>query len=441
MRDFAHSTNPDVQAQLNRLAALSLPTGRLGLEVIASLLARLGNPHLAIPPAFHVAGTNGKGSTCAFLRSMLEAAGYKVHSAISPHLVRYNERIRLAGRLIDDELLAATLCEVLDAGHDLGPSFFEATIAASFLAFSRIPADLCVVEVGLGGRFDATNIMPAPLACAIAELGLDHERFLLAPEPGTPTSPLARIAFEKSGIAKPGAPLIVQDYSEEASEQIRQSAARAQAPLFMHGVQWRAWVADGHLHYEDDAGTLTLPRPVLHGTYQARNAALAVALLRHQNRFYVSPEAMAKGICATLWPARMQQLAQGPLTSLLPDATIWLDGGHNAQAASGLATTLANMASVDLVIGMLTNRNIDAFLAPLAPFLRHVVAVPVPGHDAHAPAIIAATAQKLGIASGTAPNVAQALRMLPPRPNHQVLIAGSLYLAGRVLEKNEQIPD
>ncbi|MFN5902670.1 MAG: bifunctional folylpolyglutamate synthase/dihydrofolate synthase, partial [Novosphingobium sp.] len=206
MRDFATSDSPRVQAQLDRLGALSVPEGRLGLETIRALLARLGDPHKRLPPVFHVAGTNGKGSTCAILRAMLEAEGYRVHATISPHLVRYNERIRLAGHLIDDDHLAGVLAEVLDLGADLNPSFFEVTIAAAFAEFARVAADACVVEVGMGGRFDATNVLgPEVLAaCGIAALGLDHERFLLAPEDGVPTVPLERIAFEKAGIAKPG---------------------------------------------------------------------------------------------------------------------------------------------------------------------------------------------------------------------------------------------
>ena len=210
MKDFATSNDAAVQAQLDRLAALSVPDGRLGLETIRALLDRLGNPHTRLPPTFHVAGTNGKGSTCAFLRAMLEAQGYRVQVTTSPHLVRYNERIRLAGKLIGDAHLAALLEEVLGHIEGLNPSFFEVTIAAAFLAFSRAEADACVVEVGLGGRFDATNVLgPEVLAaCGIAALGIDHERFLLAPEDGLPTEPMARIAFEKAGIAKRGVPLV-----------------------------------------------------------------------------------------------------------------------------------------------------------------------------------------------------------------------------------------
>ena len=444
MRDFAQSADPAVQSQLDRLAALSLPTGRLGLETITALLARLGNPHHHMPPAFHVAGTNGKGSTCAFLRAMLEAQGMRVHVATSPHLVRYIERIRLAGRLIDDPQLADLLREVLDAGADLAPSFFEVTIAASFLAFVRVPADVCVIEVGLGGRFDATNVLATPIACGIASLGIDHERFLLAPEEGTPAGPLARIAFEKAGIAKPGVPLVSQNHPAEANAEILRAGARTGAPVYLRGAAWDAHVTDGHIHYRDAAGALELPLPALAGSYQADNAALAVALLRHQKQFAITPEAMAAGIRAARWPARMQRLGPGPLTRLLPGRGVWLDGGHNAQAAVRLAEAMADKAPLDLVIGLLANRDIASFLGPLAPYIRHLVAVPVPGHECHAPQALCETATGLlGMATAiSAPDAGAALRLLgqdgAPRP---VLIAGSLYLAGTVLEANGEVPE
>ncbi|WP_367183747.1 folylpolyglutamate synthase/dihydrofolate synthase family protein, partial [Novosphingobium sp. Chol11] len=213
MRDFAISDHPGVQAQLDRLGALTLPQGRYGLETVRELLERLGNPQDALPPVLHIAGTNGKGSTCAYLRAMLEAQGLIVHAATKPHLVRYNERIRIAGKLIEDDFLAALLEEALDAGAGLDPSFFEVTTVATFLAFHLVPADVCVIETGLGGRLDATNVLTAPAVCGIATLGIDHEAFLLAPEAGTPEEPLARIAFEKASIAKPGVPLVTQSYA------------------------------------------------------------------------------------------------------------------------------------------------------------------------------------------------------------------------------------
>ncbi|MBX9642483.1 MAG: bifunctional folylpolyglutamate synthase/dihydrofolate synthase, partial [Novosphingobium sp.] len=336
MKDFAISDNPRVQAQLDRLGALSLPSGRLGLEVIHALLARLGDPHKALPPVFHVAGTNGKGSTCACLRAMLEAEGYTVHAATKPHLVRYNERIRVAGELISDDLLADLLGEVLDLGEDLSPSFFEVTTAATFLAFHRIPADACVIEVGLGGRFDATNVLDGQAACGIATLGIDHKEFLLVPEPGVPADPLCRIAFEKAGIARPGVPLVTQAYPAPVTKTVIDHAMKVGARTAIRDCDWFADIAEG-IAYRDRHGDLSLPLPTLAGSHQADNAALAVAMLRHQSQIAVSPEAMAKGIRAARWPARLQLLGQGPLTALAGSRKVWLDGGHNADAGLAIA--------------------------------------------------------------------------------------------------------
>jgi dihydrofolate synthase/folylpolyglutamate synthase len=429
LKDFATSTNPAVQTQLDRLAALSVPQGRLGLETIRALLARLGDPHLALPPVFHVAGTNGKGSTCAFLRAMLEAEGCRVHATTSPHLVRYNERIRVAGELISDARLAEVLEEVLDTGKDLAPSFFEVTIAAAFLEFARVPADACVVEVGLGGRFDATNVLPRPAACGIAALGIDHERFLLAPEEGTPSEPLARIAFEKAGIAKPGVPLVTNSYPEHAAEEIERVAQRAGAPLAMRGREWHANAVAGRLRYTDSHGTLDLPLPALPGPHQPENAALAVAMLRHQSALRVSGEAMAQGIRTATWPARLQRLAPGPLASA---REVWLDGGHNPSAGAILAQHFAGQR-LHLVIGMIEGKDPAALTDPLAPSIASLTVVPVPGHDHHPP-------QAFGPKTRAATDVPSALAILPD-DGLPALIAGSLYLAGEVLRLNGEFPD
>lgn len=426
MKDFATSSSPDVQRQLDRLGALSVPDGRLGLATIRALLARLGDPHLRLPPAFHVAGTNGKGSTCAFLRAMLEADGKRVHVTTSPHLVRYNERIRVAGELISDARLAALLAEVLDAGEDLDPSFFEVTIAAAFLEFARVPADACVIEVGLGGRFDATNVMDRPAACGIASLGIDHERFLLAPEAGTPAEPLSRIAFEKAGIVKPGRPLVTLAYPEGPRLEIERAALAAGAPLAMRGDAWEADVTESGLHYRDGRGEIALPFPALPGLHQAENAALAVAMLRHQDIIAVSPGAIGEGIRKAHWPARLQRLAPGPLTG---GREVWLDGGHNADAGAMLARHFAGRR-VHLVIGMLANKNPAALIRPMRDSLASVVAVPVPAHEHHPAATFG---------GGEAPDVPRALAALPA-DGLPVLIAGSLYLAGEVLRLNGELP-
>lgn len=430
MRDFGQSDDPRVQAQLDRLAALSLPQGRLGLDTIAALMARLGNPHRSLPPVFHVAGTNGKGSTCAFLRACLEAQGYRVHVTTSPHLVRYNERIRLAGELIADDLLADLLEEVLDAGADLAPSFFEVTIAAAFLAFARTPADVCVVEVGLGGRFDATNVLEpeAIAACGIAALGLDHERFLLAPEEGTPDEPMARIAFEKAGIAKAGVPLVSLAQPDLERGAIMAQAARAGAGLLLAGREWHFASDAAHLSYRDAAGALALPLPALPGAHQAANAALAIAMLRHQRRVPISEAAFATGLGAARWPARLQRLREGQLTGA---RRVWLDGGHNPQAGAMLGEHFAGQR-LHLVIGMIAGKDPAALIGPLGPALASITAVPVPGHEWY-------PADAFGAHARAAPDVPAALAMIPD-DGVPVLIAGSLYLAGEVLRLNGEVP-
>ena len=430
-KDFAASEDPRVQAQLDRLAALSLPQGRLGLDVIHALLARLGDPQKHLPPTFHVAGTNGKGSTCAYLRAILEAEGLRVHTAIKPHLVRYNERIRIAGQLVSDAELAALLEETLDIGEDLGPSFFEVTTAATFLAFARHPADASVIEVGLGGRFDATNVLEQPAACGIATLGIDHEAFLLVPEDGVPQDPMCRIAFEKAGIARPGSPLVTQTYADDVALEVERRAGLAGAPLHMRGHDWWAEVAET-IEYRDRHGELSLPLPHLPGRHQGDNAALAVAMLRHQDRVTVSPIAMAEGIRWARWPARLQLLGAGPLTALAAGRAVWLDGGHNADAGLAIGRHFAGQR-LHLVIGMLANRYPQAIIDPLEGRLASVTAVPIEGSEAHG-------AEAYEGRANWAPDVAAALRGLPD-DRLPVLIAGSLYLAGKVLAANGEIPD
>lgn len=432
MRDFARSDDAAVQRQLDRLAALSVPEGRLGLDTIRALLDRLGNPQDLLPPTFHVAGTNGKGSTCAFLRAMLEAQGYRVHVTTSPHLVRYNERIRVAGELITDERLAELLEAVLDTAVGLSPSFFEVTIAAAFVEFARVPADACVVEVGLGGRFDATNVLAPKVlaACGIASLGIDHERFLLAPEDGVPTEPLARIAFEKAGIAKPGVRLVTlpeEYYAPEAYDAISQIAYQRGAPLndtvrYVYMGADRAQVLD----YFDCDTTLL---PSLPGTHQLSNAALAATMLLIQDRVLVAPEAIVIGASRARWPARLQRLAPGPLVG---EREAWLDGGHNPDAGAMLARHFERKR-VHLIIGMLANKDPAALIEPMEASLASITAVPVPAHAHH-------VTEAFGPQARAAPNVAEALASLP-QDNLPVLIAGSLYLAGEVLRLNDELPD
>lgn len=431
MPDHARSTSPAVQAQLDRLWARSPGADVLGLERITALLARIGDPHHRLAPVFHVAGTNGKGSTCAFLRAALEAAGYRVHVYSSPHLVRFNERIRLAGTLIEDEALAPLLAEVLDAGEDIGASFFEVTTAAAFLAFSRTPADACVVEVGLGGRLDATNVIPDPAICGIAQLGVDHEAFLGADPIG--------IAREKAGIAKPGRPLVISNYAEEITRAIREIAGSAAAPVI---DDWH-YQANMQLRYHDGKGSLSIPLPRLAGAHQNANLALAIAMLRHQDRVAVPDAAIGLASQRATWPARMQRLGKGPLTDMLPGATIYLDGGHNPAAAEAIAAFLTSRdRPTRLILGMLANKDAHGLLEPVAPYARSLHAVPVPHHECHDPADLAAAARSLGIESATAADPAEAIASigrLDPAP--LILILGSLYLAGEVLTANDELPD
>ena len=434
MKDFGRSDDPRVQAQLDRLAALSVPQGRLGLETIRALLDRLGDPHKRLPPVFHVAGTNGKGSVCAFLRAMLEAEGYRVHATTSPHLVRYNERIRVAGDLISDARLADLLEEVLDAGADLAPSFFEATIAASFAEFARVPADACVVEVGLGGRFDATNVLEPDVlaACGIAALGIDHERFLLAPEDGTPEQPMARIAFEKAGIAKRGVPLVTLDYPVAATQALIDQAMAAGAPLALRGLDWSSSRMGDELTYTDGTVALALPLPCMQGAHQHENAALAVAIIRHQRVVRVSPEAIALGIESARWPARLQYLGDVGDGPLCEKHEVWVDGGHNPSAAGILAEFFAGDPT-HLIVGMIKGKDPAGFMQVLGDFPASMTVVPVPNHES-------VDASAFGPGARAATDVPSALAALPD-DGLPVLIAGSLYLAGEVLRLNGELPD
>jgi dihydrofolate synthase/folylpolyglutamate synthase len=437
MADFARSAHPGVQAQLDRLSMISPAGDRLGLERIRQLLDRLGGPQDRLPPVFHVAGTNGKGSTCAFLRSCLEAAGYKVHVFTSPHLVRFNERIRIAGRLIDDEQLANLLTEVIGAGTDLEPSFFEVATAVAILAFSRTPADACILEVGLGGRLDATNVIEHPLVTAITDLGLDHQDFL--------GRRLSDIAGEKAGIAKSGVPLVTQNYQPRIARRIEEIATVAGAIWKPRGRNWDAMVRKDRLSYRDENGELDLPLPSLPGPHQVRNAWLAIAMLRHQEVLPVSPDALARGTTTANWPGRLQLLGPGPLTARLPGKRVWVDGGHNRGCALAVAAQMAGLAPFDLIFALTRTRRIADVLGPLAPLVRKAHTIPLPGHPHHDPRDIAALAQaKIGPREYyPAYTLDQAIDRLAKDPDStsDVLIFGSLYLAGEVLAANDQIPD
>lgn len=438
MPDHARSQDPAVQAQLDRLWSLSPGADVLGLERITQLLARLGDPQNDMPPVFHVAGTNGKGSTCAFLRAAIEAAGHDVHVYSSPHLVRFNERIRIAGRLIDDAALAAILDEVLNHAEGLGASFFEVTTAAAFLAFARNPAAATIIEVGLGGRLDATNILRAPAICGIAALGIDHEAFL--------GRSLTGIAREKAGIAKLGVPLVTMDYARPLREAIARAADAAGAPIFARGQAWHSETRGGRVVYRDERGTLELPRPGLVGAHQSRNLALAVAMIRHQSVLSIPDEALQVAAHHAHWPARMQALGDGPLTRYLPAGSqCWLDGAHNPSAAVPVARTMAHWREEDpsaLVLGMLANKEAAPVLSRLGAMVDLVVTLPVPHHACHAPEELAEQARGLGYRAVAAQGPSDALARIAAHFGQpaKVLIAGSLYLAGQVLEENDELP-
>lgn len=439
MPDHARSDHPAVQAQLDRLWALSPGVDVLGLGRITTLLGRLGDPQKHLPPVFHVAGTNGKGSTCAFLRAAIEASGQSVHVYSSPHLVRFNERIRIAGKLIEDDPLAAILEEVLSQAEGIGASFFEVTTAAAFLCFARTPASATIVEVGLGGRLDATNVLPPPAVCGIAALGIDHEAFL--------GRSLTGIAREKAGIAKPGTPLVTMDYARPLRDAIATVAAAAGAPVLARTRDWSSHAARGGIEYTDHQGRILLPRPSLPGAHQARNLALATAMIRHQDAIAVPDAALRAAATLARWPARMQRLNPGPLTAHLPEGSrCWLDGAHNPSAATPVSRAIASWRSdgpCALVLGMLANKEAGPVLQQLGSMVDLVVTVPVPDHACHAPVALAREAETSGFEALPADDPAAALEVITARFRRpvQVLIAGSLYLAGQVLAANGETPD
>ena len=436
MADSARSESAAVQAQLDRLAKLSPGGDRLGLDRIWKLLDRLASPQDKIPPVFHVAGTNGKGSVCAFLRAMLEAAGHEVHMFTSPHLVRFNERIRIAGTLISDEELAQLLEEVLDSSEGIEPSFFEVTTAVAFLAFARRRADCCVVEVGLGGRLDATNVIEAPLVCGIAGLGVDHRQWL--------GRQIGDIAAEKAGIAKPGVPLVTQRYPPQAAQRIQQAAEAAGAQWVGRGALWNMRVIRGHIRYRDRSGALDLPVPRLPGRFQAENAGLAVAMLRQQREVAVSHEAMTKGIATADWPARLQRLGEGPLTKDLPAGSeIWIDGGHNGAAARLIAEHAGSAWSdglpLVLLFASLSSKDPRAMLKPFRRIASKVNTLPIVDHDHRSPEDLARLAGELGFEATAHDSLEQALGRIS-QPS-RLLVFGSLYLAGEALKANGEYSD
>jgi dihydrofolate synthase / folylpolyglutamate synthase len=437
---------PPLGELIARLSALHPQRIDLGLERMHRLLERLEHPERKLPPVIHVAGTNGKGSTIAYLRAILEAAGLRVHVYISPSLVRINEGFRLGrtggGVLVSDDELRGAFehCERANAGGPI--TIFEVETAAAFWLFAQHPADVVLLEVGLGGRLDATNVIDAPLASVIAPVSMDHIEFLGAT--------LSAIAGEKAGIIKRNAPVICAEQAPEAMAVIEQQANRMQAPLYAAGQQWHVNVERGRLVYHDDRGLMDLAAPKLFGRHQFDNAGLAIATLRAQNNFKIEPAAFEAGIVNAEWPARMQRLVLGALVEQAPPACeIWLDGGHNAEGGRVAAAALGDLeerVSRPLVViaGMMANKDAGAFLANFAGLTRHIIAVQIPDREGAMPSDrLADAARALGMRVETSGSVEAALRSLarlayevPPR----ILITGSLYLAGHVLAANGTPP-
>jgi dihydrofolate synthase / folylpolyglutamate synthase len=441
--NFSPAPRGDLIARLSELHPRRID---LGLERMQRLLERLDHPERRLPPVIHVAGTNGKGSTVAYLRAILEASGYRVHAFTSPYLVRLNECYRLGraggGMLVDDVELTAAFdrCERANAGEPI--TLFEIETAAAFDLFARHPADALLLEVGLGGRLDATNVIERPAACVISSVGIDHIEFL-GPS-------LRSIAAEKAGIIKRGVPVICASQESDALDEIEQCARRQRAPLYRAGQEWHVSVERGRLVYQDDRGLLDLAAPRLFGRHQFDNAGLAVATLRATDVFRIEASAFETGVANAEWPARMQRLAPGPLVDQGPaGGEIWLDGGHNAEGGRVTAAALGDLEErvsrpLVIIVGMMANKDARGFLANFAGLTRHIIAVTVPDREGAMPLDrLMDAARGLSMRVESCVSVEAALRTVaqlaydvPPR----ILITGSLYLAGHVLAANGTLP-
>lgn len=401
----------------------------LTLDRVWRLLAALDHPERRLPPVIHIAGTNGKGSTQAMIRAGLEAGGHNVHAYTSPHLARFHERIRLAGDLISEPALTALLDECMRANDGGAITYFEITTVAALLAFARTPADYTLLEVGLGGRLDATNVVAAPALTIITPVSIDHQQYL--------GDTLAEIAGEKAGILKRGAPCIVGPQADAGLEVIEARAARVGAPLLAYGQHWHVWAERGRLVFQDEAGLMDLPLPNLPGPHQIQNAGAAIAALRYLGQDEMAIEA---AVTRAYWPARMQRLRSGPLPERAPGVELWLDGGHNPAAGFAIADTLSALPRrpTYLICGMLNTKDIAGFLRPVAGLTAQLYAVSIPNEAATLPAAATAEAARVaGISAVVADDVAGALdQIVAIDPTARVLICGSLYLAGAILREN-----
>lgn len=422
-------TNPGSDIILQRMMSLHPKVIDLTLDRVWRLLDALGNPQDSLPSVIHIAGTNGKGSSQAMIRAGLEAEGCKVHAYTSPHLARFHERIRLAGDLIEESHLSNVLEECEAANGDAPITYFEITTCAALLAFARTPADYTLLEVGLGGRLDATNVIAQPALTGITPVSSDHQQFL--------GETLAEIAGEKAGILKRGVTCIVAPQQDDAMDVIEACAERVGAPLLAHGQHWHVSEERGRLVYQDETGLCDLPRPNLPGAHQFENAGLALAALRHLG---FGERACEAAVTQTQWPARMQRLRHGPLVEAAEGAELWLDGGHNPAAGHAIAQTLSELPSRPLVLicGMLNTKDVGGYLRPLGNVADRLIGVSIPGEANTLTADETASAAKAqGLTADTADDLTDALRIATQRTsNARILICGSLYLAGSVLREN-----
>lgn len=445
--DAVAKARAETDAILARLLTLHPKEIDLSLDRLNDLLTDLGHPERDLPPVIHVAGTNGKGSTLTFMRYMLEAAGKRVHTYTSPHLVRFNERIRLGGEdggtFVTPEALNAALaqCEKVNAGRPI--TFFEITTAAAFLLFSTHEADILLLEVGLGGRLDATNVILPPKASVITPVSLDHGKFL--------GEDVAVIAGEKAGIIKQQVPVVVSRQLFDAAEQrILAKAETMQAPLHLSGQEWMAFEQHGRFVYQDEQGLMDLPLPRLVGRHQLENAGAAITALRAAG-FDLGEEAFAAGITAARWPARMQRLTEGRLVARIPNAAeVWLDGGHNPDGGRAVAAAIAELEDTTsrplvMIVGMLSVKDPLGYFEHFRDLAAEIIAIPIEeqamGLD---PELLAASAREAGLPAKAMASVREALDYVAGEAYEaapRVLLCGSLYLAGEILRDNETEPE
>ena len=416
-------------AILERMMALHPKVIDLTLDRVWTLLEKLGHPERQLPPVIHLAGTNGKGSTQAMIRAGLEAEGKRVHAYTSPHLARFHERIRLAGELISEEYLTEVLDECYVTNGSDPITYFEITTCAALLAFARTPADYVLLETGLGGRLDATNVVEKPALTILTSISMDHEQFL--------GNTIAKIAGEKAGIIKRGVPCVFGPQPDEALEVIEATAARLGAPVIAQGQHWHVWEERGRLVYQDETGLLDLPLPVLPGRHQYENAGAALAALRHLG---FGEAAFEGAMTNAQWPARMQRLRTGPLVEAAPQVELWLDGGHNPAAGIALADHLGRLPTrpTHLICGMLNTKDASGYMTPLAKVTDSLTGVSIPGEaNTLSAEDTARFASEAGMPASTANSVLDALQTITAQdPHSRVLICGSLYLAGAILREN-----